>query len=409
MKRGVTITLMAIFISSCASRSAVQSPSSSSIAPFIQENPGTTRLWATFATEGGSQPTDVALGSDGAMWVSENAADAIERFDVTTGTTKHYPTPNAPLEITAGPDGNVWFTEPNAMKLGRITPAGTVTEFSPPSQGYLFDVTGGSDGDVWFAESPDIIGAVSPEGTFREYHNPSGHPALLMTSGPDGAIWFTETNYDEIGRVSTTGQFTEFALPAGRKGPFDIISFEGELWFTELISNAIAKMTTSGQVTEFPVHLTFPSSLCAGPNGFLWFVHDADAGKLANFNPKTDTATNVGFAPGTSGGYGNVAVGPDKNIYTGAPFDDEIVVRVIDVMTATPSSLDLTVGQSQDFTLTENHYAGSWSAVSSKPSVAKVSQPAKGTFKVTGVNSGSTTVTVSDSIGNSKPVPVTVH
>ena len=36
--------------------------------------------------------------------------------------------------ITGGRDGNLWFTDPvNVGKVGRITPAGQVTEFTPPS------------------------------------------------------------------------------------------------------------------------------------------------------------------------------------------------------------------------------------------------------------------------------------
>jgi virginiamycin B lyase len=34
-----------------------------------------------------------------------------------------------PEGITAGPDGNLWFTEFTGNRIGRITPAGTVTEF----------------------------------------------------------------------------------------------------------------------------------------------------------------------------------------------------------------------------------------------------------------------------------------
>ena len=36
----------------------------------------------------------------------------------------------SPFEITAGPDGNLWFTENVGNRIGRITPAGVVTEFS---------------------------------------------------------------------------------------------------------------------------------------------------------------------------------------------------------------------------------------------------------------------------------------
>jgi virginiamycin B lyase len=37
------------------------------------------------------------------------------------------------LEIAAGSDGNLWFTEELGDRVGRITPAGRVTEFSLPS------------------------------------------------------------------------------------------------------------------------------------------------------------------------------------------------------------------------------------------------------------------------------------
>src|SRR3954466_14477917 len=41
-------------------------------------------------------------------------------------------TPGAgPADIALGPDGNLWFTESNAPgRIGRITPAGQVTEFA---------------------------------------------------------------------------------------------------------------------------------------------------------------------------------------------------------------------------------------------------------------------------------------
>ena len=43
------------------------------------------------------------------------------------------PTANAfPYGIAAGPDGNLWFAEFNANRIGRITWAGVVTEFSSP-------------------------------------------------------------------------------------------------------------------------------------------------------------------------------------------------------------------------------------------------------------------------------------
>ena len=48
-----------------------------------------------------------------------------------------------PWDITAGPDGNVWFTEYNRNRVGRITPAGIVTEFAATTNSYPDSITAG--------------------------------------------------------------------------------------------------------------------------------------------------------------------------------------------------------------------------------------------------------------------------
>src|SRR5882724_2268244 len=51
---------------------------------------------------------------------------------------KEYSIPTAkssPQRIALGPDGNLWFTEGSGNKIGRITPAGEVTEFPMPATG----------------------------------------------------------------------------------------------------------------------------------------------------------------------------------------------------------------------------------------------------------------------------------
>src|ERR1051326_4713653 len=57
-------------------------------------------------------------------------------------------------EITQEPDGNVWFAETGANKIGRITPAGTISgQFPLPTpESSPFGIPSGADGNLWFPE-----------------------------------------------------------------------------------------------------------------------------------------------------------------------------------------------------------------------------------------------------------------
>ena len=67
---------------------------------------------------------------------------------------------NQPEGIAAGPDGNLWFAETRSNQIGRITPSGIVTEYPTGITGGPEGITAGPDGNVWFAEGPDSVGRV---------------------------------------------------------------------------------------------------------------------------------------------------------------------------------------------------------------------------------------------------------
>ena len=73
--------------------------------------------------------------------------------------------------ITAGPDGNLWFTETNANKIGKISPAtGVVTEFNiPTANAGPHGITYSPDGNLWFTETSGNIGKISTDGKITEY------------------------------------------------------------------------------------------------------------------------------------------------------------------------------------------------------------------------------------------------
>jgi streptogramin lyase len=77
-----------------------------------------------FSLSAGSGPNDIALGPDGAFWIAELKANKIARMTTAGVVTGEFPipTPNTqPIGIAAGPDGAIWFTESLAAKIGRLT------------------------------------------------------------------------------------------------------------------------------------------------------------------------------------------------------------------------------------------------------------------------------------------------
>jgi virginiamycin B lyase len=159
----------------------------------------------------------------------------------------------SPGSLVTGPDGALWYG--GVDKIGRITTAGTVTEY-PAGAGYVAALAVGPDGNLWFVQG-SRISKMTTAGTLTAF------PALpvvsnisSITAGPDGNLWFTEDKEHRIGRITTAGVVTEFPLNAtfpGRR-PRDITAgADGALWFTENGGNAIGRMTTSGSLTEYPL------------------------------------------------------------------------------------------------------------------------------------------------------------
>jgi streptogramin lyase len=187
----------------------------------------------------GTLPTifQMAAGRDGNVWMASNR----EIFRMTPGGVDTFFNGRpgrviAPLGITSGPDGNVWFTDQactqgsipktlgaTACAIGRITPAGEITEFTAglaPSA-VPSAITAGPDGNLWFtdrrctssaAHPACMIGRITPAGVISESSeglSPGSQP-FAIASGPDGHIWFTNIACHEfrgqcaIGRISTT-------------------------------------------------------------------------------------------------------------------------------------------------------------------------------------------------------------
>jgi virginiamycin B lyase len=226
------------------------------------------------------QPTDITAGPDGNLWFTKHSGNWIGRItpagvvtEFTAGSgcqQGKYPVPVHPGSITAGPDGNLWFTENVCARVGRMTPQGVVTEFSAGITGLLLDITAGPDGNVWFTEG-DRIGQITPAGVVTEF----SADALVgrITAGPDGNLWFIESvqsigapKVNGIGRITPAGVVTEFSdgITDGASATSITAGPDGNLWFTESVPSSpwpalvgrIGRITPAGVVTEFSDGIT---------------------------------------------------------------------------------------------------------------------------------------------------------
>jgi virginiamycin B lyase len=117
----------------------------------------------------------------------------------TAGAVAIFPLPKAgaaPGAIVKGPDGALWFNEQTAPRLGRITTAGSIEEFSPPvapnfTGGIAGSMTAGNDGALWFIAS-GAIGRITPAGTFTKYASPQVSAFNGIVLGPQGAFWLSD-------------------------------------------------------------------------------------------------------------------------------------------------------------------------------------------------------------------------
>jgi streptogramin lyase len=242
--------------------------------------------------------------------------------------------------ITAGPDGNAWFTDPVAGAVGRITPAGQVTEFPTPgiSAGAI---TAGPDGNLWFvgnaltfAGSP-ALGRITPAGQVSTFTLPDDFTQPnQITAGPDGNVWLTENVYptgEKVARITPTGQVTEFPIPVppGVSGQADGITAgpDGNLY---LLHDAIlARITPAGALTDH-VADNVGVAITAGPDGNLWTAgtrFDTRTGAvLGDFIDRITPSGGVTtFDVGTTNGSPeSISAGPDGNLWFTEPDANQI-------------------------------------------------------------------------------------
>ena len=158
------------------------------------------------------QPHGIAVGADGFLYIATalGVARANPALDDYSGASpadftifdEGLDTFEQPNDVTPGSDGNVWFTVTGQPKLGRITPAGTITPFPLPAGTVPANLLLGADGNVWAtATRADRIVRVTPAGEVAEFALAPNSGPNGIANGPGGVIGFAETTSKRLGQL----------------------------------------------------------------------------------------------------------------------------------------------------------------------------------------------------------------
>ncbi len=236
------------------------------------------------------------------------------------GKLKQFKVPTAgssPEHITQATDGNFWFTlsDPNAnvpSQIGRITPAGDITEFDPACNGCILNDIIQGPGDVLYYNSNDpFLGRITTSGKILK---PIAMPESDVLAGNLAAhgdeIWFTDFNNDSLWRYDVVSeQFTQFAVPE----PSDVVVDEaGIVWFTAPLEPGIGRLDpATGAVTVTPTTLV-PRQITIAADGDIWFTARFTPQGVGRLVPATGEVTEF---PLTDVGPEGIAASPDGTVW----------------------------------------------------------------------------------------------
>jgi virginiamycin B lyase len=241
-----------------------------------------------FATPGSTSLYGLAVGPDNNLWFTDPRTSRIGRMTL-TGEVTEFPLSSPdryPVSICAGPDGALWFNE-DPGRIGKISVQGEISGFPlPDATTQMRSVAAGADGNLWFDEyfgamQTVKIGRITPTGTVTEFPVPE---VEQLTSGPDGNIWFAEAALGRIGKIMPTGDVTEFQLPPQVYPAVITAGPDGNVWFGFIPDSigqlGFGRVTPSGNVAIYTPYVTMSPplspdflllSLASGPDGNLWF------------------------------------------------------------------------------------------------------------------------------------------
>ena len=259
-------------------------------------------------------PTGLALGPDGALYVSDTGNHTIRRV-TTNGVVITLAGSAGNADYADGPATAARFNQPLGLA---IAPDGTV--FVADSGNHLIRVTATNGTVSVLAGNPETFGSADGTGTNAFFNNPVG-----LALAPDGSLFVSDANNFTLRRVTAAGVVTTIAGAAGQDGFTDgpaasarfgkpaelALAPNGTLYIADAAQHTIRRLTPDGRVSTI-AGLVGADGAADGANGLARFFNPyglaiAARGHLVVADTYNQTVREllapftVGVAPGGSG------------------------------------------------------------------------------------------------------------
>jgi hypothetical protein len=274
-----------------------------------------------------------------------------------------------------------------------------------------------ADGYLWCGDTASGIWRISTSGQVQSTSVGIGGPYVAKAASPDGKMWFLqESSGRTLFSIDSSLNVTSYSVGSNNTGL--TYASDGGLWFVE--KSVLARVDEkTGEMTTYSLKTSIDAVdiVQADPSDL---AISTITSKLVTFDMKSHKVVYAQFIPnGLDVFHGRedrnlptMTLGPDFNLWLqDGSSNQNIAVCTIRVLTVKRATVTLSVGGQQALSVSEMQYMKpSFTATSSNPDVASVpsgSSPSK--FNVTGTGTGSCSITISDTRGNSTSIPVTVN
>ncbi len=220
-------------------------------------------------------PTGVALGADGALYVSDTGNHTIRRVTTNGGVTTLAGAAGS-ADYVDGSASDARFNQPLGLA---VAPDGTV--FVADCGNHLVRVVATNGTVSVLAGNPETFGSADGTGTNAFFNSPVG-----LALAPDGSLFVSDANNFTLRRVTTAGVVTTIAGAAGQDGSTDgpaatarfgkpaelALAPNGTLYIADAAHHTIRRLTPDGRVSTI-AGLVGADGAADGANGLARFFN----------------------------------------------------------------------------------------------------------------------------------------